>query len=145
MQQTSKIIIKKYPNRRLYNTATSSYIKLDNIALMVKQNKDFMVLDVKTQEDLTRSTLMQIILNYEIQGHHLIPENLIKMIIRFYDDPMNKMIQEYLMHVCNNFNSINPLNKTVDVSLDLIKEYEKVTKNSIDYFNELFINWPNKK
>ena len=88
-QSASTIIIKKYANRRLYNTDSSSYVTLEELASMVRDNIDFMVCDVKTGEDITRSVLTQIILEAECHGqHNLLPISFLRQIISFYGDQM---------------------------------------------------------
>jgi polyhydroxyalkanoate synthesis repressor PhaR len=130
LEQTSKIIIKKYPNRRLYNTQTSTYIKLDDLALMVKKDEPFLVLDAKTNEDITRLTLVQIVLDHETKGYELMPEDFIKMIIKFYGHPINKMMQDYISQSVKNLNTIS-LDKT---ALDQATDF---AQNNINYFTDL--------
>lgn len=90
------INIKKYANRRLYNTATSSYVTLDNLAEMVKTGTDFIVTDAKTGEDLTRSVLTQIIVEQEGKGQSLLPIKFLRQIIGFYDDSLGGVLPRYL-------------------------------------------------
>ena len=91
-------IIKKYPNRRLYDTQESQYITLDDIHRMVRRENDFQVIDAKTGADLTRATLLQIIYQQEEQAHPLLTSELLKSILGFYDDPMHSMLSRYLEH-----------------------------------------------
>jgi polyhydroxyalkanoate synthesis repressor PhaR len=90
------VIIKKYANRRLYNTATSAYVTLEDLALMVKQGTDFIVHDAKTGEDITRSVLTQIIFEQESKGQNLLPIKFLRQLIRFYGDQMQALIPSYL-------------------------------------------------
>jgi polyhydroxyalkanoate synthesis repressor PhaR len=90
------VIIKKYANRRLYNTASSAYVTLEDLAAMVKQGTDFTVHDAKTGEDITRSVLTQIIFEQESKGHNLLPINFLRQLIRFYGDQMQALIPSYL-------------------------------------------------
>jgi polyhydroxyalkanoate synthesis repressor PhaR len=90
------IIIKKYANRRLYNTATSAYVTLEDLADMVKQGTDFTVHDAKTGEDITRSVLTQIIFEQESKGPNLLPIKFLRQLIRFYGDQMQALIPSYL-------------------------------------------------
>ena len=90
------INIKKYANRRLYNTATSSYVTLDNLAEMVKTGADFIVTDAKTGEDLTRSVLTQIIVEQEGKGQSLLPIKFLRQIIAFYGDSLGGVLPRYL-------------------------------------------------
>jgi polyhydroxyalkanoate synthesis repressor PhaR len=90
------IIVKKYANRRLYNTATSSYVTLDDLAKLIKDGGDFIVYDAKTGEDLTRSVLAQIILEQEQKGQNLLPTSFLRQLIRFYGDSMQFLLPGYL-------------------------------------------------
>ena len=90
------IIIKKYENRRLYNTATSSYVTLDNLCEMVKAGDDFVVYDAKTNEDITRSVLTQIIFEEENKGQNLLPIQFLRQLIRFYGDNLQSFVPSYL-------------------------------------------------
>ncbi len=89
-------MIKKYPNRRLYDTATSSYITLADVKTLVLQHLDFKVLDAKTNEDLTRSILLQIILDEESGGMPMFSSDMLSQIIRFYGHAMQGMMGNYL-------------------------------------------------
>jgi polyhydroxyalkanoate synthesis repressor PhaR len=91
-----KRIIKKYPNRRLYDTEESKYITLEDIKKLVKQNKDFVVKDVKSDEDLTRSILLQIIIEQEDDGEPLFSTQALSHIIRFYGDSAQSVAGEYI-------------------------------------------------
>ncbi len=77
------VVIKKYANRRLYNTSTSSYVTLDDLSEMVKKGNDFSVYDAKTGEDITRSVLTQIIFDEENKGQNLLPIRFLRQLIRF--------------------------------------------------------------
>ncbi len=91
------ITIKKYANRRLYNTGTSTYVTLEDLAVMVKKGEDFIVHDAKTGEDITRSVLTQIIFEQENkEGQNLLPINFLRQLIRFYGDSMQMMVPRYL-------------------------------------------------
>ena len=90
------IIIKKYANRRLYNTATSSYVTLEDLVALVRDDKDFEVKDAKTGTDLTHSILTQIIVDEEAKGQSLLPTNFLKQLIRFYGQGMHQYVPGYL-------------------------------------------------
>lgn len=90
------VIIKKYANRRLYNTSTSSYITLDHLAQMVKDNVDFQVIDAKTGADLTHAILTQIIMEEESAGEQMLPTNFLRQLISMYGNSMQSMIPQYL-------------------------------------------------
>jgi polyhydroxyalkanoate synthesis repressor PhaR len=90
------VVIKKYANRRLYNTATSSYVTLDDLSHMVKERSDFVVYDAKTGEDITRSVLTQIIVEEEGKGHNLLPTNFLRQLIGFYGGGLQGVVPGYL-------------------------------------------------
>ena len=116
-QGAEAIVIKKYANRRLYNTATSTYVTLDDLALMVKQGQNFQVLDAKTGEEITRQVLTQIIFDEENKGaQNLLPVNFLRQLIKFYGDQMQGVVPGYL-----------------EFSLDnLMKEQDKIRKQMLD-------------
>ena len=97
------VVIKKYANRRLYNTSTSSYVTLDHLCQMVKDNIDFAVYDAKTGEDITRSVLTQIIVEEENKGTNLLPINFLRQLIGFYGDNMQSVVPSYLEHMMQAF------------------------------------------
>ncbi|HEV2569027.1 polyhydroxyalkanoate synthesis repressor PhaR [Sphingomonas sp.] len=90
------VIIKKYANRRLYNTETSSYITLEHLATMVREGREFQVLDARTDEDITRSVLTQIIMEEEARGQTMLPVNFLRQLISMYGDSMQSMVPQYL-------------------------------------------------
>ena len=91
------VTIKKYANRRLYNTGTSTYVTLEDLAAMVKAGNDFVVYDAKSGEDITRSVLAQIIFEQENkEGQNLLPINFLRQLIRFYGDSMQMLVPRYL-------------------------------------------------
>jgi polyhydroxyalkanoate synthesis repressor PhaR len=112
-------VIKKYANRRLYNTATSTYVTLEDLAKMVKDGTDFIVYDAKTGEDITRSVLTQIIFEEENKdGNNLLPINFLRQLIRFYGDSMQGMVPNYLEFSMGN----------------LMKDQDKLKKQMTDVF-----------
>lgn len=90
------IIIKKYANRRLYNTDTSSYITLEHLAQMVRENREFKVVDAKTGDDITRTVLTQIIVEEEAQGKNMLPISFLRQLISMYGDSMQTLMPQYL-------------------------------------------------
>lgn len=90
------VTIKKYANRRLYNTASSSYVTLDALSRMVKNGENFVVYDAKSGEDITRSVLTQIIFEEEAKGENLLPINFLRQLIQFYGAPMQGVLPSYL-------------------------------------------------
>ena len=97
MANEEPITIKKYANRRLYNTGTSTYVTLEDLAVMVKSGEDFVVYDAKSGDDITRSVLAQIIFEQEAkEGQQLLPINFLRQLIRFYGDSMQMLVPRYL-------------------------------------------------
>jgi polyhydroxyalkanoate synthesis repressor PhaR len=96
-------VVKKYANRRLYNTATSSYVTLDELSRMVRAGQHFVVYDAKTGEDLTRSILTQIILEEDSKGRNLLPINFLRQLIGYYDDSLRAFLPRYLELSMENF------------------------------------------
>ncbi len=90
------IIIKKYANRRLYNTATSSYVTLDHLAQMVREGTDFEVIDAKTGNDITHQVLTHIIVDEESKGENMLPLNFLRQLIALYGDSLQAMVPGYL-------------------------------------------------
>jgi polyhydroxyalkanoate synthesis repressor PhaR len=90
------IVIKKYANRRLYNTATSAYVTLDHLSEMVREGVDFIVQDAKTNDDITRSVLAQIIFDQESRGQNLLPVQFLRRLIKFYGHNMQGFLPAYL-------------------------------------------------
>lgn len=105
--QTEKkdaVVVKKYANRRLYNTETSTYVTLEDLAAMVRSDRDFVVYDAKTGDDLTHAVLTQIIVEQESRqgGQTLLPIPFLRQLIRFYDDQMGRMVPGYLQFSLEN-------------------------------------------
>lgn len=97
------VTIKKYANRRLYNTATSSYVTLDDLCQMVKGGTEFTVFDAKSSDDITRSVLTQIIVEEEAKGQNLLPINFLRQLIGFYGDSLESVVPRYLEHSMASF------------------------------------------
>ncbi len=97
------VIVKKYANRRLYNTRSSSYITLDDLARMTRQGTDFVVLDAKTGNDITHTILTQIIMDEESSGEQLLPISFLRQLIAMYGDSMQSMMPQYLEASMTNF------------------------------------------
>ena len=91
-----KVVIKKYANRRLYNTRSSAYVTLEHLSEMVKEGIDFVVYDAKTGDDITRSVLTQIIFDEENRGQNLLPIQFLRQLIHFYGDSMQAFVPSYL-------------------------------------------------
>ncbi|MFV0624451.1 polyhydroxyalkanoate synthesis repressor PhaR [Sphingomonas sp. ac-8] len=90
------VIIKKYANRRLYNTETSSYITLDHLAAMTREGRDFKVVDAKSDEDITHNVLTQIIMEEESRGQTMLPVSFLRQLISLYGDSMQAVVPGYL-------------------------------------------------
>ena len=97
------VVVKKYANRRLYNTETSTYITLDTLAEMVRQGRDFVVYDAKSGEDITRGVLTQIIVEQEGRGQNLLPTGFLRQLIGFYGDQMQGLLPRYLEQAMSAF------------------------------------------
>jgi len=97
------VIIKKYANRRLYNTSTSSYVTLEDLCQMVKHEQEFVVYDAKTGEDITRSVLTQIIVEEEGKGTNLLPISFLRQLIAYYGDSLQGLVPKYLDHSMSSF------------------------------------------
>ena len=94
--EAKPVVVKKYANRRLYNTATSSYVTLDDLAKLIKEGGDFVAYDAKTGEDITRSVLTQIIVEQEQKGQNLLPTSFLRQLISLYGDSMQFLVPGYL-------------------------------------------------
>lgn len=101
--QNPPVVVKKYANRRLYNTETSSYITLDNLADMVRIGRDFVVYDAKSGDDITRGVLTQIIVEEESKGTSMLPTNFLRQLIGFYGDSLQGVVPRYLESAMSNF------------------------------------------
>lgn len=101
--ENEPVIVKKYANRRLYNTRSSSYITLDDLAGMVRDNVEFQVLDAKTGEDITHSILTQIIMDEESNGEQMLPVSFLRQLISMYGNSMQAMMPSYLEAAMDNF------------------------------------------
>ena len=95
-KSTDKVTIKKYANRRLYDTESSSYITLDRLAAMIREGRDFEVVDAKTGEDITHQVLTQIIVDEEARGSTLLPVNFLRQLIGLYGGQMQSAVPQYL-------------------------------------------------
>lgn len=126
----NSITIKKYANRRLYNTATSSYVTLEDLSVMVKSNEHFNVYDAKSSEDITRSVLTQIIMEEENKSgqQNLLPTNFLRQLIGFYGNNLEWMVPKYLEHSM----------ETLTGNQDQIQDYFKTSMGSMFPFGTTF-------
>ena len=97
------VVVKKYANRRLYNTETSSYITLENLAEMIRGGRDFVVYDAKSGEDITRGVLTQIIVEEESKGSAMLPTGFLRQLIGFYGGSLQGVVPRYLEHSMSSF------------------------------------------
>ncbi|GAC1348199.1 MAG: hypothetical protein NVSMB18_35650 [Acetobacteraceae bacterium] len=102
-QDTTPVVVKKYANRRLYNTETSSYITLDNLADMIRAGRDFVVYDAKSGDDITRGVLTQIIVEEENKGSSMLPTAFLRQLIGFYGGSLQGVVPRYLEHAMASF------------------------------------------
>ena len=134
------IKIKKYANRRLYNTATSSYVTLEYLCQLVKDNVDFVVVDAKTEEDITRAVLTQIIVEQEGKGQQLLPLNFLRQLIGFYGDNLQMLVPKYLDQSMESFvqqqqNFRQQLQQTFGPMFPL-PQLDDVTRRNMDFFQK---------
>jgi polyhydroxyalkanoate synthesis repressor PhaR len=137
------IVIKKYANRRLYDTQTSSYVTLEDLCQMVKSDKEFVVKDAKTNEDLTRQILTQIILEQELKGVNIMPADFLRGVIKTHDDQVGAMMQTYLDNAMKAFEANQD---TMQVywqkgmesfsSLGPLAQMEEMSKFNMDFFQK---------
>ena len=117
------IAIKKYANRRLYNVTTSSYITLSELAEMVRSGGKIHISDAKTGQDLTRPTLVQVILECEQEGHQMLPVDVLCQIIMAYKSPIEPLLSRYLERTMASFTRLHPLaSQALENSLDAISQ-----------------------
>ena len=126
---STPVVIKKYANRRLYNTETSSYITLEHLATMTREGRDFQVFDARTGEDITRSVLTQIVMEEEATGQTMLPVPFLRQIIAMYGDSMQAMVPHYLEASMAAF--AENQDKFRDAAL---KPFEQLTKQNLALF-----------
>lgn len=134
------ITIKKYANRRLYNTASSSYVTLEYLCQLVKDNVDFVVVDAKTDEDITRSVLTQIIVEQEAKGQQLLPLSFLRQLISFYGDNLQMLVPKYLEQSMQSFvqhqqNFRQQMQQTFG-NMFPFTQLDEVNRNNIEFFQK---------
>ncbi len=133
------IIIKKYANRRLYDTNTSSYITLENLCDMVKKGVDFLVIDAKTDEDLTRQVLTQIIFEQESKGYSLLPIKFLRTLISFYGGKMQQFLPPYLEASMESFSkNQDKMREYVSSTFSPFNQLEEIGKQNMALFQRAF-------
>ncbi|MFV9876043.1 MAG: polyhydroxyalkanoate synthesis repressor PhaR [Rickettsiales endosymbiont of Dermacentor nuttalli] len=147
MSKNTPIIIKKYSNRRLYNTHTSDYITLDDLHKLIKNNVEFVVQDAKTGDDLTHFTLTQLVLDRELKGNvNILPINFLKQILVLYDDNLHKILSYYLESSMQTFvenqnhfrQYMNQYFTNTVESFFPLSLLETMTKNNLQIFTDSF-------
>ena len=152
------IIIKKYANRRLYNTQTSSYVTLEHLCDMVKDGVEFEVRDARSGEDITRQVLAQIIFEEENKGQHLLPIQFLRQLIRFYGDSLQHFVPSYLELSMESFtkNQQEMRDKFAQAMGGKLgfKDFEQMTRQNVQMFERAMRmfspfgavgGWPNDK
>jgi polyhydroxyalkanoate synthesis repressor PhaR len=137
-------VIKKYANRRLYHTGTSTYVTLEDLARMVKSGEDFTVVDAKSGEDITRAVLGQIIFEQENRGQHLLPIAFLRQLIRFYGDQMQAVLPSYLECSLSAFTrNQDELREQMARAFqgDGLGMIEEQTRRNMDMFSEAMRMW----
>lgn len=137
------ITIKKYANRRLYNTSTSKYVTLDDLAVMVKAGDDFVVVDAKSGDDITRPVLTQIIFEEEAKGENLLPVSFLRQLIQFYGDSLQSMVPNYLEASMDAFSNNQDrmreyVESTVGRSMFPFNQWEEMGRQNMAMFERAF-------
>ncbi|MEM7177740.1 MAG: polyhydroxyalkanoate synthesis repressor PhaR [Pseudomonadota bacterium] len=130
------IIIKKYANRRLYNTAKSSYVTLDDLSQMVRAGKDFAVFDAKTGDDITRSVLTQIIVEEEGKDQNMLPANFLRELIKLYGDPLQGVVPSYLDASMQAFSKNQDQIRSAFASGNPMQGFEAMTRQNMEWFDQ---------
>jgi polyhydroxyalkanoate synthesis repressor PhaR len=142
--QVEPIVIKKYANRRLYNTDTSSYVTLEDLCVMVKEGAEFIVYDAKSGEDLTRQILTQIIFEQESHGEHLLPINFLRSLIGFYDNSLKGFVPHYLEGAMQTFTkNQEKMNEMLGLGTlgsfgQVATQLEEIGKQNMEMFTKAF-------
>lgn len=141
------IIVKKYANRRLYDTGRSSYVTLDDLCEMIREGQEFIVQDAKTAEDLTQSVLTQIIVEQEAKGEAMLPPSFLRQLIQFYGENVQSYLPTYLDHSMQNFvQHQQELKETIDKSIEHsmkplnspLQMMEEISKKNVEIINNTF-------
>ena len=137
--------IKKYANRRLYNTATSSYVTLDYLAQMVRNGTEFTVEDAKTGEDITRSVLTQIIVEEESKGQNMLPINFLRQLISLYGDNLQFLVPRYLEQSMESFaknqEQMRSYMKESFGGMFPLERFEEMSKQNMAFFEQAMRMW----
>lgn len=141
--ENDAVIVKKYANRRLYDTGSSSYITLEDLCEMVKRGVDFVVLDAKTEEDLTRQVLTQIIFEQESKGYSVLPIKFLRTIISFYGGKMQQFLPPYLEASMDTFAQNQDKMREFFTSgkasgFSPFSQFEEISKQNMAFFQQAF-------
>lgn len=143
--KSNPVRIKKYANRRLYNTATSSYVTLDYLAQMVREGLDFTVEDAKSGEDITRSVLTQIIVEEESKGQNMLPINFLRQLISLYGDNLQFLVPGYLEKSMESFGAnqeqIRSYMKDNFANVLPLDRLEEMSKQNMAFFQQAMSMW----
>ena len=131
-----KIVIKKYANRRLYNTAKSSYVTLDDLSKMVRAGQDFVVYDAKSGDDITRSVLTQIIFEEEAKGQSMLPTNFLRQIIGLYGDTLQGVVPSYLDASMETFAQNQERMRQAFGGNPAAANFESMTRGNMEWFEQ---------
>lgn len=134
--KAEKIVIKKYANRRLYNTAKSSYVTLDDLSKMVRAGEDFAVYDAKTGEDITRSVLTQIIFEEEAKGQSMLPTNFLRQIISLYGDALQGVVPSYLEASMETFAQNQERMRQAFGGGQAMANFEAMARSNMEWFEQ---------
>ena len=144
-EKSAPVRIKKYANRRLYNTSTSSYVTLDYLAQMVRNGVDFTVEDAKTSEDITRSVLTQIIVEEEAKGQNMLPINFLRQLISLYGDNLQFLVPRYLEQSMESFaKNQEQMRSVMQESFGGIlplQRFEEMSKQNMTFFEQAMQLW----
>ena len=131
---TGPVIIKKYANRRLYNTESSSYITLEHLAAMTREGRDFKVVDAKSDDDITHTVLTQIIMEEEARGETMLPVNFLRQLIAMYGDSMQAMVPGYLEASMDSFRRNQEQFKTAVEGAFAHSPFAEIAKRNMQMF-----------
>jgi polyhydroxyalkanoate synthesis repressor PhaR len=134
--KAEKIVIKKYANRRLYNTAKSSYVTLDDLSKMVRAGQDFAVYDAKTGEDITRSVLTQIIFEEEAKGQSMLPTNFLRQLIGLYGDALQGVVPSYLEASMETFSQNQDRMRQAFGGNPAMANFETIARSNMEWFEQ---------
>jgi polyhydroxyalkanoate synthesis repressor PhaR len=135
-QATDPIIIKKYANRRLYNTAKSSYVTLDDLSRMVRAGDDFKVFDAKNGEEITHSVLTQIIFEEEAKGQNMLPTNFLRQLIRLYGDALQGVVPSYLDSAMETFSRNQEQMRSAFGGNQSLATFEAMARSNMQWFEQ---------